>query len=779
MIIDERYSPPVGGVACRRCRQKRIKCDGGIPACGNCARAKAPCVDVHGGNSHLSIPRDFAVQCGARIQWLERTLRSLQPDFDISQGPQVNQEFIVTLSSSQEISPNEASSRGDISNNKRSHSATEESEVGSPLSVKARSVAIDLGMLSLQSDSRQQHHLGSSSGLLFTKLVGLDSEMQSPRETVALNGIVQSRRSPLRIPTEKLKSIYKNLSKEIPSPEEAGILFSVYFQYVHIDQPFLHPASLVNAYRALYTCAQEGYDETTGSHGWIDSVSPFSYNGKIDIAFGKATTPISISTAVYHIFMAFSLAATVVTRKKNYDHSPSKFYRMAMSTSSECFSQISVHSLQAMLLLVVQSLIEPAGVDVWTLSHVAMAHCIDLGLQREPGGSSAENPAVVATVRRFIFYTVYSLDRSIATIQGRPLGIRDETFDIRLPDESDIPDMITIPNNDLLILQPPPHHLALSIYRFKLDRYISEIKLLLYHLPSLRTNTRTFVWPTNIPDIQHQIKSDLDDWLTEVSKVSPSDDMEVEEKLKLHCEKLRMEQLYHNTVALLFQPSQMFPSPSQDALSLCYHGCSRRLQVYDTLSNQDMLLYNWRDIHGIFSSGATIVYCIWASRRLRNTTPFEKILRDLRTCSNHLSIGSQWWPSVRAGKESFEKMIDLMIKFLSNAQEPSPPSTLPPTAIRRRLESSNSADNDVAESEVLQIGLGVEHTIQPLDGAQIAFESMDFSPTAFDPLNAFDSDGISIEAAMETFMADYLHDDWSWDPFSGSVGLTDNSRPPL
>ena len=156
-------------------------------------------------------------------------------------------------------------------------------------------------------------------------------------------------------------------------------------------------------------------------------------------------------------------------------------------------------------------------------------------------------------------------NRSIATIQGRPLGIRDETFDIRLPDESDIPDMITIPNTGLLILQPPPQHLALSIYRFKLDRYISEIKLLLYHLPSLRTNTRTFVWPTNIPDIQHQIKSDLDDWLTEVSKVSPSHDMEVEEKLKLHYEKLRMEQLYHNTVALLFQPSQMFPSPSQDA----------------------------------------------------------------------------------------------------------------------------------------------------------------------------------------------------------------------
>ncbi|OQE16481.1 hypothetical protein PENFLA_c027G02182 [Penicillium flavigenum] len=67
-----------------------------------------------------------------------------------------------------------------------------------------------------------------------------------------------------------------------------------------------------------------------------------------------------------------------------------------MSTSSESFSRISVHSLQALLLLAVQSLIEPAGVDVWTFSHVTMAHCIDLGLHRELGGPSAELSAVAS-----------------------------------------------------------------------------------------------------------------------------------------------------------------------------------------------------------------------------------------------------------------------------------------------------------------------------------------------------------------------------------------------
>lgn len=37
---------------------------------------------------------------------------------------------------------------------------------------KAHSVAVDLGMLSLNADSSQNHYLGSSSGLLFANLIG-------------------------------------------------------------------------------------------------------------------------------------------------------------------------------------------------------------------------------------------------------------------------------------------------------------------------------------------------------------------------------------------------------------------------------------------------------------------------------------------------------------------------------------------------------------------------------------------------------------------------------
>lgn len=212
-------------------------------------------------------------------------------------------------------------------------------------------------------------------------------------------------------PCEAYHSLYSGLERELPSPEDADRLLAVYFQYIQIDHPFLHPTSLINAYNALHACAQRGYDPARlDQNGWLHDIKPFPYNGKMDVSDGHESTPISISFAVFHVFMVFSLAATVLTRKKNFDHPPIRFYRMAMLAASECFSNISVPALQGVLLLAIQGMTEPAGLNIWTLIHIAMSHCVDLGLHREPNDPS-DLPPVALAVRRLIFYTVYSLDR--------------------------------------------------------------------------------------------------------------------------------------------------------------------------------------------------------------------------------------------------------------------------------------------------------------------------------------------------------------------------------
>ena len=222
---------------------------------------------------------------------------------------------------------------------------------------------------------------------------------------------------------------------------------------------------------------------------------------------------------------------------------------------------------------------------------------------------------------------------------------------------------------------PSPAHMSLSIRRFQLDQYISEIKLLFYHLPK---ELRPLVWPGDLKGLQARIKLDLDAWLTETSQILPPAEWEGDTLCFQH-EKLKLETLYHSAITLLFQPSQVFRSPSQSALQQCYQSSSRKIRIYNHLSTEDQVYYSWRNIHGIFSAGATMVYCIWACPTLQAVISFAEVLWDLRTCSNLLSIGGQWWPSVRNGKGSFDQIVDLTIRRLSRSQPPSPRT-------RRRLE---------------------------------------------------------------------------------------------
>lgn len=141
-------------------------------------------------------------------------------------------------------------------------------------------------------------------------------------------------------------------------------------------------------------------------------MEPFSYNGRFDQMADADMTPISIFAAALHVFMVLSLAATILTRNKNFEYPPARFYAIASTAAAECLSGISVTALQSILLFIVQGMVGPTNLSIWTLVHIAMSHAIDLGLHREPKDEADNSPTALA-LRRLIFYTVYNLDRCV------------------------------------------------------------------------------------------------------------------------------------------------------------------------------------------------------------------------------------------------------------------------------------------------------------------------------------------------------------------------------
>ena len=144
----------------------------------------------------ICLLRSFASSAKSRIQWLEDVIRQHVPDFDLNSGPKVDVDHVDTAGQSPDsamLGNNEMEGlganvppmhstvtphfeRSEIkSSMKRSYSYAAESEKERQLSDEVRSVAVDLGMLSLNTDSRQSHYLGSSSGILFTRLIEADN----------------------------------------------------------------------------------------------------------------------------------------------------------------------------------------------------------------------------------------------------------------------------------------------------------------------------------------------------------------------------------------------------------------------------------------------------------------------------------------------------------------------------------------------------------------------------------------------------------------------------
>ncbi|RPB26733.1 hypothetical protein L211DRAFT_846900 [Terfezia boudieri ATCC MYA-4762] len=75
--------------ACQRCRTRKIKCDGVLPCCGNCAKAAQPCMEVD-KSGERDIPRSHILELENRIKYLESLLAQNCPNIDLDTiGPPV------------------------------------------------------------------------------------------------------------------------------------------------------------------------------------------------------------------------------------------------------------------------------------------------------------------------------------------------------------------------------------------------------------------------------------------------------------------------------------------------------------------------------------------------------------------------------------------------------------------------------------------------------------------------------------------------------------------
>lgn len=527
--------------------------------------------------------------------------------------------------------------------------STPHAETATPCSTSASTTQIkpsepfahEVGLLSL-ANSNEPKYLGPSSGVPFARLI--------------LSAIPQSQGLPTNLTTPGGGAATVQHPRPEPFPKDWT--FDVDLKHF-VDAYF-------DAYQPFYPFMDEEVILTRLNDVFSRQAYALHALPTPRLAdFEKALSPVHS----VQILLIIALGARTLEPRLSADFSSERYLATAMSAIDKLSLHDSIDGLQIMLLLTLCSLCFVDGPNAWFLTSNIIAACLDLGLQRKWNGpldsptQGAESVLNHKNIRRGIFWSAYSLERTLAVVLGRPLTLRDEAFDVEFPGEEDRVQnrhlqrmRSTTSDSDRPIkrLRMDESPYTTAQYSFRLDQLAAEMKLMLY-----RVNQKpgTFPWLMATEEWQksasnrctallEEMLSDLK-WRTRRS-VADSTVQNLEIK-------------YHQCLMLLHRPSPATPRPSLESWKTCYTSAVRTVLMAAELNRFSKLNNSWLTAHNIFISGITFLYCLWTKPEIKSETSLALLESHVTACSGLLRFLGKTWSVAADALVKFDRLAQITI----------------------------------------------------------------------------------------------------------------------
>lgn len=298
----------------------------------------------------------------------------------------------------------------------------------------------------------------------------------------------------------------------LPPRHVATSLIEHYLDNIFVIMPFFSETDLMASVSAVYS---EGRHARQSDHWFVRMILAISAG-----AISQNKDDVDHQTALRHVTAAMTHVEAVVHPG-------------------------AISGVQAILLLVLYSLIEPEYFRSWDLIGLASRVMVDLGLHVEPSPEMRMAKGAL-DMRRKVFYCVYTLDRYISIAYGRAFSFTDDSASVLLPVLAN--PMSPNRSNDaapqlfLRSLQP-------SLYLFDIRRVQSAF----YQTTHFSSQTE---WPTSTAsEYNSSILQDIRAWYATIP-ASLS---------QRHILFFRLESLYSQILAL--SPSCRIPSSNMSDLT--------------------------------------------------------------------------------------------------------------------------------------------------------------------------------------------------------------------
>jgi len=384
--------------------------------------------------------------------------------------------------------------------------------------------------------------------------------------------------------------------------------------------------------------------------------------------FGKALSPIHS----VQLLLVIALGASTLETRLSVDFSSERYLASAISGIDGLSLHDSIEGLQTMLLLTLCSLSFVDGPNAWFLTSNIIAACLDLGIQRrwidgpssKGEGSDGEKLQIYKNVRRGIFWSAYSLERTLAVVLGRPLTLRDEAIDIEFPGAEDLAnfdenqttrdsyDSHEYPRKRSCVEITP---YTTASFSFRIDQLAAEMKLMLY-----RVNNKpgAFPWLIATEEWQKNAHTRCEALLDEMFRVVKS---RTRRTSAMASTVPNLEIKYHQCIMLLHRPSPATPRPGATSWKICYSSAVRTILIAAELNRFSKLQNTWLVAHNIFISGITLLYCLWTSPEIRNETSLQALESHIGACTRLLQFLGKKWSVAADALVKFERLAQLTV----------------------------------------------------------------------------------------------------------------------
>ncbi|CEL11195.1 hypothetical protein ASPCAL14298 [Aspergillus calidoustus] len=492
-------------------------------------------------------------------------------------------------------------------------------------------LAHEVGLLSL-SNTTDPKYLGPSSGVSFARLI--------------YESVPQSQGLPLSFLHEEQHG---------PRPTTDGGR-----QGIVLDN--IPPINLPS----LGDCQQfvEAYFDGTPFFPLISQDAVYSLLGEVQ-RFNETSTwcsrlPIRLASA--QLLLVLSLGARFLEARLGADYSSRDLFLAGMANCSHVNLHDTVEGVQVLLLMVLHSFYNPESLNAWYLIHTIIASCLDLGLQRR---DSYARSTESQSQRTEVFWCAYSMDRTLTTILGRPLTLRDEAIDQPFPglDSNEVEEAATRWHrssgraSDGNNTNPVTSAYMPYIYSLRFDRIVAEIKLMIYRVS--RSPSR-FPWPDG---------DNLATWQAEAEHACTTliAVVQARQQGRPSCGPnplsgtavRRLEIKYHQCIMLLYRPSPQIPHPSLPAIQACFNSAMQIIKICAELHRFSNLECSWLTAHSIFVAAITVLYCLWTYPAVCGLRPMTECLARTETALRILSFLGQWWSVAQEPCQKLSRLIAL------------------------------------------------------------------------------------------------------------------------